>query len=331
MGKFEPATSGSNDPAEALAKELAAWIVEDAGGAPLARPAHRIKLRWPPHAVSYAYHVLATDWRGSAILEIQGERLPVEVARTPHGVFGRCETIWLDARGTDEAEMLENLRAAAEPYFRKMLSINAILGRSGRFTGRMQDLEPIQLLKLLFAPDRDIADDAQIEIEKHGGGGLFAPSLIMILRDTQHPYRRSAQWCVLDLFEELPSYCRDHEQEKEAVEAMKALIWDATDDYARTIFKAGVVIGGSLSETYGGPVLIECLAAPSPIGRRAAIHGLFHVVEWVPELRDTVVSALRSHAKVEGEPQLADFAEAMAHDIEAGNVEHVPEPLFAGE
>jgi hypothetical protein len=317
--------------AEELARSLVAWLDASNDGAPLVKPGHRIKLRWPPHPVSYAYHVMNSDWRGSAVLETHGERLPVQVARTPHGVFGRCEPIWLEARGKDEAEMLERMRTDAEPYFLKMLSINAMLERPGRFTRRMADLAPLDLLKLLFTPDRDIADDAQIEIEKHGSSHLYTQALIEILRNRTEPYRRSAQWCVLDLFEELPTYCRDTAQEKEAVAAIKELIWDAEDDYARTIFKAGVVIGGHLSDEYGGPVLLECLDAPSKIGRRSAIHGLFHVVEWVPEMRETVVTALLDHAGKESEPLLAEFSRGLAHDIEESSYEHVEEPKFPGE
>jgi hypothetical protein len=253
------------------------------------------------------------------------------VAQGSYGVFGRCEPIWLEAKGDSEAQMLQNMRLAAEPFFKKALGINEVLGVPGRFRGHVEDLEPLSHLKLLFAEDRDIADDGQIEIEKHARTKLFGPALINVLGDTRHRCRRTAQWCVLDLFEELPAYCRDAAEEQMAVAAMKGLMWDAQDDYARTVFKAGVVIGGHLSETYGGPVLIECLAAPSRIGRRSAIHGLFHVVEWVPELRDSVAATLRDHAKTEPEPILAAFARDMAADIESESPDHVHEPVFAGE
>jgi hypothetical protein len=316
--------------AEALAQELASWLQTIPPEAAI-KPNHRQKLRWPPPSVSHQYHVLATDWRGSAVLEIHNERLSVRIARGLHGVFGRCEAIWLEAKGATEAEMLENMRKAAEPFFQKNLSINALLGRTGRFAGRITDLEPLSLLKLLFAENRDVADDAQIEIEKHARTHLFTPALLVALKDERHRCRRSAQWCVLDLFEDLSSFCRDKADEQAAVDAMKSLIWTAEDDYARTVFKAGVVIGGHLSETYGGPVLIECLEAPSRIGRRSAIHGLFHVVEWVPELRDSVAAKLHSHAKKESDKHLAEFARRIATDIESESAEHVPEPMFPGE
>ena len=316
--------------ADSLAADLRTWLAAFIPETPV-KPDHRKKLRWPPPSSSHQYHVLAKEWRRSAILEVHGEVLPVLVAQGPYGVFGRCEEIWLEAKGDSEAQMLENMRIAAEPFFKKALGINAVLGLPGRFRGHLETLSPLDHLKLLFSDDRDIADDGQVEIEKHAKTKLFGPALIEVLLDTRHRSRRTAQWCVLDLFEELPAYCRDAEEERSAVAAMKALIWDAQDDYARTVFKAGVVIGGHLSETYGGPVLIECLAAPSRIGRRSAIHGLFHVVEWVPELRDSVASTLRRHAESEPEPILASFARDMASDIESESVDHVHEPVFAGE
>ncbi|MHB8635801.1 MAG: hypothetical protein ACYC96_04940 [Fimbriimonadaceae bacterium] len=316
--------------AASLATALRAWLDRCPSGMPI-KPDHRKKLRWPPPSTSHRYHVLATDWRGEAALEIHGERLPVQVASGPYGVFGRCESIWLEARGDSQALMLQNMAVAAEPFFKKALGINAVLGESGRFRGHVEDLDPLSHLKLLFAEDRDIADDGQVEIEKHARTKLFGPALIEVLRDRRHRCRRTAQWCVLDLFEELPAYCRDADEERLAVAAMKALMWDAEDDYARAVFKAGVVIGGHLSETYGGPVLIECLAAPSRIGRRSAIHGLFHVVEWVPELRDSVAATLRDHATAESDPLLAEFSLRLAADIESESVDHGPEPVFDGE
>jgi hypothetical protein len=108
------------------------------------------------------------------------------------------------------------------------------------------------------------------------------------------------------------------------------LIWNAEDDYCRTTFKAGVVLGGHLPGQIGGPVLIECLGAPSRIGRRAAIHGLFHVVEWDPDQRETVVQALQNHVSAETEPVLREFAQHMAADVAMG-ADHVTEPLFPGE
>jgi hypothetical protein len=117
----------------------------------------------------------------------------------------------------------------------------------------------------------------------------------------------------------------------EAVQAMKELIWSAEDDYARTIYKAGVVLGGHIPHKHGGPTLLECLNAPSKIGRRSAIHGLFHVVEWLPSMREQVVEALRRHAESEPDSALREFSTLMARDIAAGAYDHIPEPVFAGE
>jgi len=318
-----------------LARRLKAFIdesVQAAGGDTAAvRPGHRVKLHWPPHPVSYSYHVLASDWSGHATFAAYGETFHVQVARTPNGVFGRCEAIWNEARGEDLSEMLANLKSSSEPLFARQRAISAALGKEGRFKGQIRDLEPIQLLKLLYCPDRDVANDARVEIESHATSRLFTPALVEILRDERHRYRRSAQWCVLDLFEDLPAFVASRQGAQDAVLAIKDLIWSASDDYARTVYKAGVVLGGHLPETFGGPALLECLDAPSKIGRRSAIHGLFHVVEWIPEMRDTVVKKLRARAQVEPDPLLAQFTRAMAEDIASGAADHTPEPVFPEE
>jgi len=192
-------------------------------------------------------------------------------------------------------------------------------------------LAPIDLVKLLYSENRDVANEAKTEMEKHASSRVFFNSLIEILRDQRHPNRRSAQWCVLDLFEDLPSFATTPDDEEEAVDVMRDLIWDAEDDYARTIYKAGVVLGGHIPYVYGGPTLLDCLKAPSRIGRRSAMHGLFHVVEWIPEMRDQVVNALREAARIDPEPQLQEFASLMADDIANNAYDHIQEPIFADE
>jgi hypothetical protein len=290
-----------------------------------------VKFHWPPHPISYSFHVLASDWKGQATFEAHGETFHVQVASTPYGVFGRCQEIWHEDRGETLEEMLRNLKASSVPLFSRQLIINRTLERSGRFTGHVQDLPALDHLKLLYCEDRDVANEAKTEIEKHASSCLYFPGLISILDDRRHPDRRSAQWCVLDLFESLPDFCQAEKEEREAVRAMRDLIWTAEDDYARTIYKAGVVLGGHIPYRFGGPTLLECLQAPSKIGRRSAIHGLFHVVEWIPEMRDLVVTSLRRQAQADPEPELRDFAESMAHDIEDGAVDHRIEPVFAEE
>ena len=320
--------------ADVLARELQEYIQEfarKAGSTKAVKPGHREKFSWPPHPISYSYHVLATDWTGNATFTAHGEEFQVKVARTPHGVFGRCEAIWLEARGDTLEEMLEQMAFDAEPLFVRQEVIARALGRAGRFKGAVRDLSAIELLKLLYCVNRDVANDAQREIETHARSGLFTAALITVLNDRTHPYRRSAQWCVLDMFEDLPSFCTRDGDEEKAVQGIKGIIWDAEDDYARTAFKAGVVLGGHIPYRQGGPILLECLKAPSKIGRRSAIHGLFHVVEWLPDMRDEVVAALRKQSEIDPEPLLQSYAAAMADDIEADESEHFQEPIFSDE
>jgi hypothetical protein len=316
---------------EELSRYVARMVEREGGSTKAKKPAHRIKFFWPPHPVSYSYHVLSTDWNSSASFEAYGETFPVEVAKTPYGVFGRCQDIWHEERGETLSEMLEKLRETSEPLFKRQLAINRSLERPGRFVGHIPDLDVLDLLKLLFCEDRDVANEAKSQIEIRASRHEFFPSLIFILTDQRHPNRRSAQWCVLDLFEDLQSFTQSPEDEIRAVQAMKAMIWEAEDDYARTIYKAGVVLGGHLPHAFGGPILIECLSAPSRIGRRAAIHGLFHVAEWMPDMRDRVFAALSLVAQSDPEPILRTYAANIANDIASGDSDHVPDALFPDE
>lgn len=318
----------------AIQKQLLAFIeraVGRYGTTETVKPPHRTIFHWPPPSISHRYHVLASDWTGKSELIIQGERFAVEIARTNFGVFGRCPELWHDARGESESDMLQNLASSAEPLLNRQRTIARTLEIDGRFEGEVSSLQPLDLLKLLYCEDRDVANLAHQVIEVSHFRSNYLPALCTILNDRAHPWRRSAQWCVLDLFEDLPSYIESEKDELEATLAMKGLLWDAQDDFARTVYKAGVVMGGHLPHRKGGEALLECLESPSLIGRRSAIHGLFHVVEWVPEMQDRVVHALRDHAKTETDPQLSIFSFAMADDIETGGVDHTPEPVFAFE
>lgn len=321
--------------AEDTVRQLREYVersVEANGGSSQARkPAHRIKFHWPPHPVSYSFHVLATDWTGSASFEAYGETFEVQVARTPFGVFGRAPDLWHEERGDSPEEMLQRLRETCEPLFQRQMAISRALERPGRFTGHVRDLSSVDLLKLLYCEDRDVANEARSEIETHASNRIFFPALVAVLSDRRHPNRRSAQWCVLDLFEDLPSFCDTPDEELAAVQAMKGLIWDAEDDYARTVYKAGVVLGGHIPDAYGGPTLIECLSAPSRIGRRSAIHGLYHVVEWVPDMQEEVVSALRRRSEADPDETLRRYAAAMAEDIERADGDHEQDPIFPEE
>lgn len=316
-----------------LVEGLRAFLAEAASKRETAAvdPGHRVTFHWPPHPISHSYHVLASDWRGKGRVEIHGEVFPVRIARTQHGFFGRIDSLWIEGRGDSEDTMYAALKKVAEPLFARQFAIAGTLGLKGRFTGSIPELPDLDLLKLLYCPDRDVANEARIAIELHASVGIFGPSLIEILCDKTHPYRRSAQWCVLDLFEDIHSFCPTPKEEAAAVAAIRDLIWNAEDDYARTVYKAGVVLGGHIPDRHGGPVLLECLRAPSKIGRRSAIHGLFHVVEWHPESRVSVVKAIKEVAAKDPEPLLREYAALMAKDIASGQMDHVGEPVFEGE
>lgn len=314
-----------------LLGELRAYIdravINNGGSTKANRPSHRVKFHWPPHPISYEFHVLASDWTSEASFEAHGEVFPVRVARTHFGVFGRCEELWHEDRGDTEEEMLQNLRNSSEPLFQRQFQIAKTLELTERFRGHVRELPSVDLLKLLYCTNRDVANDSKMIIETLPGRRRLLPSLLEILNDDRHPDRRSAQWCVLDLFEDLPSFTANEEDEANAIEAMKNLIWRAEDDYARTIYKAGVVLGGHIPYLHGGPTLIECLDAPSKVGKRSAIHGLFHVVEWMPDMKDQVLAGLEAMILREKDPQIRQFAKEMSEDIRAGS-EHRPEPVF---
>ena len=154
---------------------------------------------------------------------------------------------------------------------------------------------------------------------------MFTDALIHILDDRTHPLRRIAQWCVLDMFEDLPAFCRSPEDEVKAVAGIRDLVWSANDDYARTIYKAGVVLGGHVCSEQSAEALLACMFAPSRVGRRSAMHAVFHLAEWMPEKRDEIVGKLKMASKNDSEPLLRTFAACMARDIESKAPEHVTE------
>jgi hypothetical protein len=327
-----PSTSRDAERAEQYAEVVRALIQKaSASGTEAKKPGHRVPFHWPPHPISYNYHVLPSDWRGSVQVELHGEKFEVLLARTRNRVFGRCEALWAEAMGKTDEEMFASLESLVEPLFKRQRTISAALGIEGRFTGHFKELDNAQLLKLLYCEDRDVASDALTTLETRPNKPDLLPALIEIIRDDKHPYRRSAQWCVLDLFEDLPSYCLTEADELEAISAIQNLISTATDDYARTIYKAGVVLGGHLPDQHGGPALISCLSAPSKYGRRSSIHGLFHVVEWNPAMREEVVRNLEKVAKQDSEPLLREYASLMAQDIAGEQLDHIPEPVFPEE
>jgi hypothetical protein len=316
---------------DALDRFIEQAVVDAKGDTTAIRPAHRIPFHWPPHSIAPSYHVLESDWTGEAQLESNGETFSIRVARTPYGVFGRCEQLWVDARGDSLHEMLREFERRCEPLFTRQRTISATLGIPGRFWGPISELPPSDLVKLLYCPDRDVANEARLEIETHASSMVFGPALIRVLQDDRHPHRRIAQWCALDLFEDLNSFCSDQASQLEAVRAIRDLLWNAPDDYARTIYKAGVVLGGHVSSEPAADALIECLFAPSRVGRRSAIHASFHLAEWLPERRSEILDGLNKVAETDPEPLLCEFAASIARDIEAGEVDHMMEPVFEGE
>ena len=81
----------------------------------------------------------------------------------------------------------------------------------------------------------------------------------------------------------------------------------------------------------GAGELLQPLLVQAGLPEERAIHGLFHVVEWLPELKEAVLLALKEVAAEDPEPILRDFAGSMANDIEAGGIDHHPEPVFPEE
>src|SRR4051812_13264359 len=112
-----PVAGEASELVEALDGFISRELERNGGSTAVIKPEHRVKFQWPPHPVSYSYHLLASDWTGSAQFEAYGEKFDVEVANTPYGVFGRCNAIWLEARGSGLEEMLAAMSECAEPLF----------------------------------------------------------------------------------------------------------------------------------------------------------------------------------------------------------------------
>lgn len=291
-------------------------------------PGGRVKFNWPPPSACYGFHLASQDWSKSILIQIDGLSLTLEVAETQRGVFGRSHEIWLDAMGKTVDQMISEFKRRAKPLFCRSVAISQVLEQPPVYHWNFHELDPLSLLKLLFCSDRDVANNSRVEIESRNPKIDFTPALTAILNYRAHPYLRTAQWCALDIFEDLPSFCKDEHETQDAIQAIRNLLWDAKDDYARVVYKAGVVLGGHLPSQIGGPVLLECLNSPSRIGRRSAIHALFHVVEWAPETQTEVVESLRKHSEIETDPELRRFSILMADDIAGNQTDSVPEPIF---
>lgn len=317
-----------------LASALKEFIQKDAARFPssvILDPGVRRRFHWPGDPITHKYNVCASQFLEATTIHADGVDFAVAVAVTDFGVFGRCESLWNEARGENLEEMLGALRTGMEPMLQRLRAISATLGLSGLSRQPIKTLAPIDLLKLLYCPDRDAAMEAQGAIESQASSHPFFDAMAAILWDKVHPLRRSPQWCVLDMLEDFPAFAKTPEQQKEAVDAIKALMWDARDDYCRTIYKAGVVLGGHVCTEDSADALIDCIAAPSRIARRSAMHAVFHLAEWMPHHRQRVVAALKEQAAKEPEPLLAAFAQSMAKDIAQEAHDHMTEPVFPEE
>jgi len=293
--------------------------------APPVRPGPSVPFRWPPKT---DIHVKAEEWTRRTTLSTPDEDVEVRWAQRGELLIGQIDHYWVTAQGTTEKEVNGKLLKGIKPLFDRQREIGWLIGHDGRYMGSFKELSPVGLVRCLYAVDRDIAREAKLQIETHATLAVFAPTLIAILEDQVHPQRRSAQWAVLDLLEDTPSFFPDPESQLVAIEAIQNLMWDATDDYARTVYKAGVVLGGHICTDPAAEALLSCFDAPSKFGRRAAYHASFHLAEWKPELRDRIVHALRDRSRSDNDFPLASYCTDMANDVQSGGVDHVGDPLF---
>ncbi len=318
-----------------FAKAIIEFAVDDARRFPATpnpiKPNHYIPWKWPLHPISADYRLSASEWKSSEVVQIAGVDYAVLVATTDFGVFGRCEALRCEAMGKDLATMIANVAKTAKPLLARRKLVGEILRLDGPFTGSIRDLSTLDHLKLFYATDRAIAHDAQAQIETGPNHKLVFDACIEILNDRDHPNRRTAQWLVLDLFEDLPSVASTAQDETVAIDAIYNLIASSTDDFARTIFKAGVVLGGHICTHYCAERLIQLTTAPEKIARRSAVHACFHLVEWLPESKDSVVKAVQYVAESDPEQLLRTFAASVVRDILADEIDHMIEPKFDNE
>ncbi len=310
-------------------------VARNGGPQPAVKPPNRIHFEWPKPPVSAKYHIPHSAWTGSAVMDVDGAKYPVLVADTEYGVFGRCEHFWAEARAATRDGMLARLRNECEPLWDRQRAIGAALGIDGRVETPLPKLSAIDHLRLLYGSDRDVANETAGIIDRRARRGYWGPALLEIMKDRGLPLRRQAQWCVLDLFEDLPSYFPPDTERLEALMVLERFLWDCEDDFARTCYKCGDVLGDHIADERALQILVRVLkSAPSPIGRRSSIHGLIHIAEWLPDRRDEILSALRWSASEDSHPQLRGYADVAINDIEVGAPSfhpHGPEPVFEGE
>lgn len=306
------------------------------------KPDHLQPWHWPPHSVGMDYHVDPNRYEPSEPLRVLDRVYRLERQETPYGTFGRLPEIWAEARGDNDDTMRAALQRQVRPLIRRQAEIARTLEVPPHpwspphdgprlYEGSIRDLSDLDKLKLFYCWNRSIAQEARLEIEVAGHRPTFYPALVQILRDTEHPHRRIAHWLVLDMLEELPLFCREAEGQQLAIDAIHDLMVEAEDDYARAIFKAGVVLGGHIMTEPAAAVLFKLTEAPSKIARRSAIHAVFHLAEWLPERKEEIIATLERCAANDPEPLLREFASAMARDVRAENLDHMTEPTFPDE
>ncbi|GIV01564.1 MAG: hypothetical protein KatS3mg015_0394 [Fimbriimonadales bacterium] len=320
---------------EEILQSLEQFLAEEErrnrGPQPALNPGHRRQFLWPKPSIAAQYNVKPEQFTREVRLEIHGEAFPVLVAETPFGVFGKCEPLWAEAKGSDEEAMIANLKKELEPLFERQFAISRTLGLPRRYDGAISDLEPPQLVRLLFCTDRDVAHQAMYQIESRARTVPYGPALIRVIEDRSHPYRRTAQWCALDVFEDLLNIFPERSDQQRAVDAICEFMMTAEDDYARAVFKAGDVLGDHVATEMAGEGLLRVLEeGESPFGRRSAVHGLIHLCEWLPEFRPRALAALERVSEKDPEPILRDYAAATMEDIRTG-VPHGPEPTLPQE
>jgi hypothetical protein len=325
----DPVTSSHVLEAYAASVERA---VAAAGGQTRAiKPGHRIPFNWPPDLPSHRYHLRPDQWKPGGVLNVRGEDLTFDFAETDYGFFGRVEHLHNEALAENLEDLKVKLAEGCSPWFDRMEAIGRALGLPGRFRGSMTELTSDSLVTLLTCPDRDVAATAVSKIERRASEGVFLPSFLAILREARHPYRRIGQWCVLDMLEDHSAFAKTESEVTEVCAAIRDMMWDNPDDYARVVYKAGVVLGGHIVTPSAADALMACLNAPSRYARRSAMHAVFHLAEWMPERRIDIVAALKKAEVNETEPLLRAFAGHQARDVENQATDHVQEPVFPDE
>lgn len=313
---------------------LVNWIAEEVarfGTSEVINPGHRKDWHWPPRAISLDYHIAGDRFNEPRTIVIDGQETTALLAFTDEGIFGRVPGMWHEAKGTEESAVLDALVADAAPLIERQRAIGRLLGTDGRFTQPIASLDSLGLLRLLFAPDRSISYEAGIEMEARGDSSRFGPAMVAILEDESHPLRRAAQWQVLDLLEDIPTFCPTPESAAEAVRAIGGLIRRAPDDTCRVVYKAGVVLGGHICTHQAADELLASFQAQHRVGRRSAYHASFHLAEWLPERRSEIVQLLREASESDPEPVLREYCRCMARDVEAEDLDHVSDPEFPNE